>query len=116
MAPAAPNATARPGAPAAKAVRSRRSGPALESMTADILSCLNATRVPGCSPPLTLRRSAGAPVFMSLTARPSDPDRPGPLRWTWRAHGRGQPTDPVAREWLAAQLGVAPAALNLGRE
>lgn len=42
--------------------------------------------------------------------------RLGPLLWTWRPHRHGLPTDPVAREWLAAQLGVAPAALPLRRE
>lgn len=46
----------------------------------------------------------------------TDQFRHGPLRWTWRAHAHGQPTDPVAREWLAAQLGVTPATLGLGRE
>ncbi len=53
---------------------------------------------------------------MSLSAAPSDSCRHGPLRWTWVAHGHGQPSDPVARDWLAAQLAVAPTALNLGRE
>jgi 4'-phosphopantetheinyl transferase len=31
-------------------------------------------------------------------------------------HARGEPTEPLAREWLAAQLGTTPAELNLGRE
>ncbi|HEU0306301.1 MAG TPA: 4'-phosphopantetheinyl transferase superfamily protein [Lysobacter sp.] len=38
------------------------------------------------------------------------------LRWSWRAHAHGTATDPVAKAWLAAALGVAPDALNLGRE
>jgi len=38
------------------------------------------------------------------------------LRWSWHAHAHGTPTDPVAQAWLAAALGVAPGALNLGRE
>jgi 4'-phosphopantetheinyl transferase len=38
------------------------------------------------------------------------------LRWSWRAHTHGTPTDPVATAWLAAALDVAPDALNLGRE
>lgn len=38
------------------------------------------------------------------------------LCWSWRAHAHGTPTDPVAKAWLAAALGVAPDALNLGRE
>lgn len=56
----------------------------------------------------------------SSHASPDSPDlntqRSGPIRWTWRPHAHGQPTDPVAREWLARQLGVAPAKLDLGRE
>ncbi|WP_235565271.1 4'-phosphopantetheinyl transferase superfamily protein [Lysobacter sp. Root494] len=38
------------------------------------------------------------------------------LRWSWHAHVHGTPTDPVAQQWLAATLGVAPEMLNLGRE
>jgi 4'-phosphopantetheinyl transferase len=41
---------------------------------------------------------------------------PGFLRWSWHAHAHGTPTDPVAAAWLATALGVAPGALNLGRE
>jgi len=40
----------------------------------------------------------------------------GPLRWTWRAHGHGQSADPVARAWLAQQLGMASADLPLTRD
>jgi 4'-phosphopantetheinyl transferase len=40
----------------------------------------------------------------------------GILRWSWRAHVHGTATDPVAKAWLAAALGVAPDALNLQRE
>ncbi|MFC5578985.1 4'-phosphopantetheinyl transferase family protein [Lysobacter niabensis] len=38
------------------------------------------------------------------------------LRWSWRAHVHGTPTDPVAKTWLARALDVAPEALNLVRE
>ena len=38
------------------------------------------------------------------------------LRWSWHAHKHGTPTDPVAKAWLAATLGVPPDGLNLGRE
>lgn len=54
---------------------------------------------------------------MTLSERPpADAHRHGPVRWTWRTHAHGQPTDPAARAWLAAQVGVAPEALALGRE
>jgi 4'-phosphopantetheinyl transferase len=49
---------------------------------------------------------------------PAAPDNPihGIVRWSWRAHVHGTPTDPVAKAWLAATLEVPPEALNLGRE
>lgn len=51
---------------------------------------------------------------MNLSASGRTPD--GRIRWAWCPHGRGVATDPVARAWLAGQLDVAEAALNLGRE
>lgn len=56
------------------------------------------------------------PVEMPSTAVTSEIPARVPLRWSWHAHAHGTPTDPVAKAWLAAALGVAPAALNLGRE
>lgn len=53
---------------------------------------------------------------MSLPAITAQDFHHGPLVWTWRPHRHGLPTDPVAREWLAARLGVTPARLQLGRE
>ena len=40
----------------------------------------------------------------------------GPLRWHWQPHVRGEAAEPVARAWLAGQLGVAPGALPLTRD
>ena len=40
----------------------------------------------------------------------------GTLRWSWHPHAHGTPTDPVARRWLSATLGVAPEGLDLLRE
>jgi 4'-phosphopantetheinyl transferase len=48
-------------------------------------------------------------------AAPDHPPHPR-VRWSWHAHVHGTPTDPVAKAWLAAALGVPSAALNLGRE
>ncbi|HEY5613775.1 MAG TPA: 4'-phosphopantetheinyl transferase superfamily protein [Lysobacter sp.] len=39
-----------------------------------------------------------------------------PVRWHWQPHAAGDAAEPSAREWLAAQLGVAPGALALGRD
>jgi 4'-phosphopantetheinyl transferase len=47
---------------------------------------------------------------------PSTAIATGPLRWSWHRHAHGTPTDPVARSWLSAALGVAPDALDLRRE
>lgn len=52
---------------------------------------------------------SAATVFVELHAHRA-------LRWSWHPHAHGTPTDPVAQEWLAAALGVAPGALKLGRE
>lgn len=52
------------------------------------------------------------PAFAAATSNSVQ----GILRWSWHAHAHGTPTDPVAKAWLAATLGVAPDALNLGRE
>jgi len=40
----------------------------------------------------------------------------GTLRWSWHPHAHGTPTDPIARTWLSATLGVASDALDLRRE
>jgi 4'-phosphopantetheinyl transferase len=40
----------------------------------------------------------------------------GPVRWSWQPHVRGAAAEPVARAWLAGQLGVAPADLPLTRD
>ena len=37
----------------------------------------------------------------------------GPLCWSWRPHVRGQAAEPVARAWLAGQLGYAIGELPL---
>ena len=52
---------------------------------------------------------------------PSAPPPPlarevGPLRWSWHPHRRGEPAEPAARGWLAAQLGLAPGHLPLVRD
>ena len=46
----------------------------------------------------------------------SDPHHCGPVRWHWQPHAAGVAAEPLARAWLAAQLGVTPAALALGRD
>jgi 4'-phosphopantetheinyl transferase len=56
------------------------------------------------------------PVEMPSSAVTTENPAQGPLRWSWHAHAHGTPTDPVAKAWLATALGVAPDALNLGRE
>lgn len=41
----------------------------------------------------------------------------GPVRWHWQPHAAGVAAEPLARQWLAAQLGIVPAsALALGRD
>ena len=40
----------------------------------------------------------------------------GPLCWSWRPHVRGEAAEPVARAWLAGQLGYAPGDLPLTRD
>ena len=40
----------------------------------------------------------------------------GPLRWHWQPHAAGAAAEPLARAWLAAQLGVSRAALALDRD
>ncbi|HEY5850188.1 MAG TPA: 4'-phosphopantetheinyl transferase superfamily protein [Lysobacter sp.] len=51
---------------------------------------------------------------MSLSAT-SIPPR-GAVRWAWRPHLPRQPAEPLARNWLAAELGVPAAALPLARD
>ena len=46
----------------------------------------------------------------------SDTRRCGPVRWHWQPHAVGVAAEPLARAWLAAQLGVPPGALALGRD
>lgn len=41
---------------------------------------------------------------------------PAPVRWAWRPHPPRAPAEPLARQWLAAQLGMAPDDLPLGRD
>ncbi len=51
---------------------------------------------------------------MSLSAAPTA--EPAPVRWAWRAHPPRVPAEPLARQWLAAELGVPAAALPLSRD
>jgi 4'-phosphopantetheinyl transferase len=44
------------------------------------------------------------------------PQALGPLRWSWRTHARGEAAEPVARAWLAGEMGVAPENLPLARD
>lgn len=46
----------------------------------------------------------------------SESGRDGPVRWHWQPHAAGVAAEPQARAWLAAQLGITPAALALGRD
>lgn len=53
---------------------------------------------------------------------PSHPDgesaagRCGPVRWHWQPHAPGVAAEPLARAWLATELGIAPAELALERD
>jgi 4'-phosphopantetheinyl transferase len=38
------------------------------------------------------------------------------VRWSWQAHVRGAAAEPVARDWLAAQLGLGADELPLSRD
>ena len=56
---------------------------------------------------------------MSLSAAPTTFDGampPGRGRWAWRPHAPQVPAEPLARQWLAAELSVAPDALPLERD
>lgn len=44
------------------------------------------------------------------------PQLPPTLRCAWLAHRRGEPAEPLARAWAAAQLGCAPGDLRLARD
>ncbi len=39
----------------------------------------------------------------------------GPVRCAWRPYGPGRPAEPLAREWLAGELGTAAEALPIQR-
>lgn len=52
----------------------------------------------------------------SAPPAPTASGRDGPVRWHWQPHAAGAPAEPLARAWLAAQLGIAPTALALGRD
>ena len=45
-----------------------------------------------------------------------DPARGDPVRWHWQPHAAGLAAEPLARTWLATQLGVQPSTLALGRD
>lgn len=53
---------------------------------------------------------------MSLFADCLPTDRCGPLRWALLPHASRSAAEPQARAWLAAQFGVTPRALALGRD
>lgn len=41
---------------------------------------------------------------------------PGGVRWAWRPHAPQVPAEPLARQWLADELSVAPSDLPLERD
>jgi len=51
---------------------------------------------------------------MSLT--PSQTADAGPVRWAWRPHAPREPAEPLARQWLAGELGADADALPLSRD
>lgn len=53
---------------------------------------------------------------MSLYVDPEPLHRCGPLQWALLPQAARAPAEPVARAWLAAQLGVPAAALPLARD
>lgn len=56
-------------------------------------------------------------MTLPATHASSDPGRGGPVRWHWQSHAAGVAAEPLAREWLAGQLGVTPSsALALARD
>lgn len=56
-------------------------------------------------------------MTLSVPETPSDARLPpGAVRWAWRPHLPRQPAEPLARDWLAAELGVTAAALPLARD
>ena len=50
---------------------------------------------------------------MSLSAAPTAEPVP---RWSWQPHAPRQPAEPLARRWLAAELGTGVDALPLSRD
>ena len=73
---------------------------------------------PGCFPPRYVTGTLPATRLNAPMPAPATAEESvhGVLRWSWHAHAHGTPTDPVAKAWLAAALGEAPGALDLGRE
>jgi len=56
-------------------------------------------------------------MTLSCTDTPSGSAADGRVRWQWQPHAPGVAAEPLARTWLAAQLGVTPAsALALTRD
>lgn len=55
------------------------------------------------------------PVY-AAPPHPATPPANGEVRWAWRPHAPGQPAEPLARAWLAAQLDVPTPALPLERD
>lgn len=56
---------------------------------------------------------------MSLSAAPTTSAGaipPGHVRWAWRPHAPQVPAEPLAREWLAGELALAPSDLPLQRD
>ena len=56
---------------------------------------------------------------MPVSAAPPEPSAAAPsggVRWAWRPHAPRQPAEPLARDWLAAQLNVPAPALPLERD
>ncbi|WP_206862583.1 4'-phosphopantetheinyl transferase superfamily protein [Lysobacter changpingensis] len=51
---------------------------------------------------------------MSLSLPPTA--QGAPVRWAWRPHAPRVPAEPLARQWLAAELGVDTDALPLSRD
>jgi 4'-phosphopantetheinyl transferase len=55
-------------------------------------------------------------MIQSAPQASSDYGHGSPVRWHWQPHTAGTAAEPLARAWLAAQLGVTPGALALARD